>query len=179
LGDNASARRGLVQVYTGDGKGKTTAAIGAAVRALGDGQRVYIAFFFKGARPSGEREALKQFLNVKIESFGTPGFVHPERITDAQREAAVQGLNQARRAIYSGDYDMAVLDEINLAATWGLVSLDELLEIVKKKPAKTEIILTGRRADARLIEAADLVTEMHKVKHPYDEGVPARPGVEY
>ena len=172
-------RRGLVQVFTGDGKGKTSAAIGAVVRALGHGLRVYIGFFMKGDRPSGERDILSRLPNVTMESFGAGGFVDPANIKSGEREQAKKGLVAARQAMLSGNYDLLVLDELNLAVAWKLVELDEVLRLIDEKPEGVELILTGRQADSRLVKSADLVTEMLKIKHPYDEGVKAREGIEF
>ena len=172
-------RRGLVQIFTGDGKGKTSAAIGAVVRALGHGLRVYIGFFMKGDHPSGERNILSKLPNVTMESFGAGGFVGRENIKPEEKERAKRGLAAARKAMLSGNYDLVVLDELNLAVAWNLVERDEVLKLIDERPEGVELILTGRRADSKLIKAADLVTEMLKIKHPYDEGVKAREGIEY
>jgi cob(I)alamin adenosyltransferase len=171
--------KGLVQIFTGDGKGKTTAAIGAVIRALGHGLRVYIVYFMKGDYPYGERSILSQLPNVTMESFGTKGFADPANIKPEEKEQAKRALAAARGAMLSGSYDLIVLDEVNLAAAWDLVELDEVLKLIDEKPEGVELILTGRRADSKLVKAADLVTEMLKIKHPYDEGVAAREGIEY
>jgi cob(I)alamin adenosyltransferase len=172
-------RRGLVQIFTGDGKGKTSAAIGAVVRALGHGLRVYIGFFMKGDYPSGERNILSQLPNVTMESFGVGGLVDPANIKPEEKERAKRGLAAAHKAMLSGNYDLVVLDELNLALAWNLVELGEVLKLIGDKPEGVELILTGRRADSKLIKSADLVTEMLKIKHPYDNGVVAREGIEY
>ncbi len=171
--------QGLVQVFTGNGKGKTSAAMGAVLRALGYGQRIYIAFFMKGSSPYGERNVLSQLANVTVSSFGQAEFVNPDRIKLEQIAQAGQALKAAREATLSGNYEMVVLDEINLAAAWKLVAVEDVLQLIKDKPRRVELILTGRLADARIIQMADLVTEMVKIKHPYDKGVPARKGIEY
>jgi cob(I)alamin adenosyltransferase len=171
-------RRGLVQIFTGDGKGKTSAAIGAVIRALGHGLKVYIGFFMKD-RPSGERDVLSRLPNVTMESFGAGGFVDRANIKPEEKERAKRGLAAASQAMLSGSYDLVVLDEINLAVAWKLVELDEVLKLIDSKPEGVELILTGRRADSKLVQSADLVTEMLKIKHPYDEGVKAREGIEY
>jgi len=173
------SRRGLVQIFTGDGKGKTSAAIGAVVRALGHGLRVYIGFFMKGDYPSGERNILSRLPNVTMESFGAGGRVDRADIKSEEREQARRGLAAAGRAMLSGKYDLVVLDELNLAVAWKLVELDEVLKLVDSKPEGVELIITGRQADSKLVKSADLVTEMLKIKHPYDEGVKARKGIEY
>ena len=172
-------RRGLVQIFTGDGKGKTSAAIGAVIRALGHGLRVYIAYFMKGDYPSGERNILSQLPNVTMDSFGSKEFVDPENIKPEEKEQAKKALAAAREAMLSGDYDLVVLDEVNVAVAFNLVELDEVLKFIDDKPEGVELILTGRRADSKLVQSADLVTEMLKIKHPYDEGVVARGGIEY
>lgn len=172
-------RRGLVQIFTGDGKGKTSAAIGAVIRALGHGLRVYIVFFMKGESPSGERDILSQLPNVTMGSFGSEGFVDPANIKPADKEQARKALAAARQAMLEGNYDMVVLDEVNVAVAFNLVELGEVLKFINDKPERVELILTGRRADSKLVQSADLVTEMLKIKHPYDEGMTARGGIEY
>jgi cob(I)alamin adenosyltransferase len=173
------SRRGLVQLFTGDGKGKTSAAIGAVIRALGHGLKVYIGFFMKGGYPSGERNILSQLPDVTMESFGAGGFVERANIKPEEKEQAKRGLAAASRAMLSGNYDLVVLDELNLAVAWNLVERDEVLKLIAERPDGVELILTGRQADSKLIKSADLVTEMLKIKHPYDEGVRAREGIEY
>jgi len=172
-------RRGLVQIFTGDGKGKTSAAIGTVIRALGHGLRVYIVFFMKGGYPSGERNILSQLPNITMDSFGSEGFVDPANIKPEEKEQARKALATARQAMLSGDYDLVVLDEVNVAVAFNLVELGEVLKFIDDKPERVELILTGRRADSKLVQSADLVTEMLKIKHPYDEGVAARGGIEY
>jgi len=174
-----SPAKGLVQVFTGDGKGKTSAALGTALRALGHGLRVYFAFFMKGTYPSGERNILSKLPNVNIASFGSGKFVNPADVKPEEIEQAKQALATARKAMLSGNYDLVVLDEVNIAVAWKLVELDEVLKLIKDKPNNVELILTGRNADAKLIELADLVTEMRKIKHPYDKGVKMRQGIDY
>jgi cob(I)alamin adenosyltransferase len=171
--------KGLVQVFTGDGKGKTSAAIGTVIRALGNGLKVYIAFFMKGARPSGEFHLLSQIDSVTMVRFGSGGLVDPKNIKAGEREGAEKALAASREAMLSGNYDMVVLDEVNVAATFGLISVDDVLKLIGDKPQKVELILTGRRADTRIVQAADLVTECLKIKHPYDTGVAARQGIEF
>ena len=149
------------------------------MRALGNGLRVYLAFFMKGAAPSGERAILACLPGARVQSFGTAGFVDPDHIKPVEREKAREGLAAAREAVRGGEFDLVILDELALAASWGLVSVDDVLALLADKPEGVEMIITGRRADARLVKAADLVTEMVKVKHPYDRGVPARQGIEY
>ena len=171
--------RGLVQIFTGDGKGKTSAAIGAVIRALGHGMKVYIAFFMKGAHPSGEFHILSQLSSVTMASFGTGGFVDPKNIKPEEKGEAERALAAVREAMLSGKYNLVVLDEVNVAVAFELISVDEVLKLIDEKPQKVELILTGRRADSKLVQAADLVTECLKIKHPYDVGVAARGGIEF
>lgn len=178
-GGENQGRRGLVEILTGDGKGKTTAALGMVLRALGHGHKAYIVFFLKGDYPYGERRTLARLPDVTFASFGSAQFVDPQKITDEQRSQAAQAMGAARRAVTSGEYDLVILDEINLAVQLKLVSLDNVLQLIREKPEKVELILTGRNASPELIQRADLVTECRKVKHPYDAGIKARPGIEY
>lgn len=171
--------RGMVYVFTGDGKGKTEAALGAVLRALGHGLRACIIYFMKGDYPYGERRILSGLPNVSISSFGSLEFIDPANVKPEEKEQARLALSAAREAMLSDKYDVIVLDEINLAAAWNLVELDEVIKLIADKPQNVELILTGRRADAKIIKMADLVTEMQKVKHPYDKGVKARKGIDY
>jgi cob(I)alamin adenosyltransferase len=173
------AEQGLVQIFTGDGKGKTSAALGSLVRAVGHGLRVYIIFFMKGDYPYGERQILSQLPNVTVASFGQEEFVDPANIKLEQIAQAGQALKAAREAMLSSNYDLLILDEVNVAAAFKLVSVDDVIQLIKDKPRKVDLILTGRKADPRLVQAADLVTEMVKIKHPYDNGVASRKGFEY
>ncbi len=172
-------RKGLVQIFTGDGKGKTSAALGVALRALGHGLRVCIVAFMKGGYPYGEWEVLSKLPNVKILRFGFKTFTNPKEVKPEEIEQARQALAAAREAGSGGQYDLVVLDEVNVAVGWKLIDLDEVVKLVRGKPRDVELVLTGRRADAQLVEMADLVTECLKIKHPYDEGITAREGFEY
>ncbi len=171
--------RGLVCVFTGDGKGKTSAALGVVLRALGHGLRVYIVFFMKGKHPYGEYNTLAKLPNVTTASFGSLEFVYPANVQPEDKEQASLALAAAREAMLSGNYDMVVLDEVNVAVAFKLIETDEVVKLINDKPPRVELILTGRKADPRLVQLADLVTEMVKIKHPYDEGVPARKGIDY
>jgi cob(I)alamin adenosyltransferase len=177
--DSPCLSPGLVQVFTGDGKGKTSAALGTVLRALGCGLKVYIVFFMKGDYPYSEGNILAKLPNVTIARFGSRQFVNPEKVKQSEIEQAQEALAAAREAMLSGKYDVVVLDEVNVASGWELVSPDDVLKLIKDKPENVELILTGRYADDRLIEQADLVTEMRKVKHPFDKGIMARKGIEY
>ena len=150
-----------------------------ALRALGHGLSVYIVAFMKGGYPYGEWEALSQFPNAKVTRFGFKTFTDPKEVKPEEKEQAKQALAAAREAMLGGNYDLVVLDEVNIAVSWQLVELDEVVRLIQDKPRNVELVLTGRQADARLIELADLVTECLKIKHPYDEGVMARKGIDY
>jgi cob(I)alamin adenosyltransferase len=172
--------RGLVQVFTGDGKGKTTAALGTILRAAGHGLNIFIIFFIKGQYAYGEFSTLAKLSNVKFASFGRRQFIYKNReINPEEKKQAEAALTAAREAINSGHYDLVVLDEINVALDFHLIEMDDVISLIKNRPPHVELILTGRHADATLIEMADLVTEMVKVKHPFDKGVKARQGIEY
>ncbi|MBI2287422.1 MAG: cob(I)yrinic acid a,c-diamide adenosyltransferase [Chloroflexi bacterium] len=171
--------RSFVQIFTGEGKGKTSAALGTVLRALGHGLRVCIIAFMKGGVPSGEWVILAKLPDVKIARFGLRTFTRPAKMKPEEKEQAKQALAAAREAVLSGDYDLVVLDEVNVAVAWKLIELDEVIRLIKDKPHKVELILTGRQADARLVELADQVTECVKIKHPYDKGIMARPGIDY
>lgn len=172
-------RRGCVQVFTGNGKGKTTAALGTVVRALGHGLRVCVVVFMKGDYPYGEWDTLAKLSNVTVTTFGSREFTDRANIKPEEIEQAKQALAAAREAMLSGDYDLVVMDEVNVAVAYKLIEVDDVLKLVGDRPSNVELIITGRYADARLIEQADLVTECLKIKHPYDEGITSREGIEY
>ncbi|MBV5339952.1 MAG: cob(I)yrinic acid a,c-diamide adenosyltransferase [Deltaproteobacteria bacterium] len=170
--------QGCVQVYTGDGKGKTTAALGLALRAVGRGLKVCVFQFIKGGGCYGEHlaaEKLKPLLTI-IQS-GRPGWVNTKDITE-DRRVAQEAFLQARMLLTSGGFDLFICDEINGAVGFGLIDVQQVLELITLKPEKTELVLTGRNAHEKVIEAADLVTEMREIKHYYNAGVPARTGIE-
>ena len=173
------SRRGLVQIFTGDGKGKTSAALGVVLRALGRGLKVCIVVFMKGDYPYSEWEFLSKVPGVKIARFGFRAFTDPANIKPEEKEQARLALVAAREAMLGGNYDLVMLDEVNIAVAWKLVELDEVVGMVQDKPEEVELILTGRQADAKLVDMADLVTECVKIKHPYDKGIMARPGIDY
>jgi cob(I)alamin adenosyltransferase len=168
---------GYVHVYTGNGKGKTTAALGLALRAAGAGLRVYIGQFVKGMRYS-EIKAFERFKEqVTIQQFGRDCFVDHD-LKEEDIAVARQGLDVVRDVITSGDWDVVVLDEANIAVLFGLFEVDDLLDLIDQKPIGQELVITGRYADRRLLLQADLVTEMKEVKHYYNQGVEARVGIE-
>jgi len=174
-----SFKKGLVQIFTGDGKGKTSAALGVVLRALGHGLRVCIVVFMKGDYPYGEWKFLSKIPNVKVARFGFRTFTDPANVKPEEIEQAKQALATAREAMLSGSYDLVVLDEVNIAIGWKLIELDEVVKLIQDKPSNVELILTGRHADTKLVEMADLVTECLKIKHPYDKGMVARQGIDY
>lgn len=177
--DDKPPVQGLVELFTGNGKGKTSAALGAVLRAAGQGLRVHLIYFMKGDYPYGERKALARLPSVTFESFGHEHFIDPQNVKEEEREQARQALHAGREAVLGGKVDVVVLDEVNLAVAWNLIDVEDLLGLIDEKPANVELILTGRRADGRVIERADLVTEMVEVKHPFRKGIEARRGFEY
>jgi len=173
----ARLKKGYVQVYTGEGKGKTTAALGLAVRAAGAGLRVFIGQFMKG-RPCSEHAALKRFDDlIELHQYGEPHFVCGAP-SAADRGNARKGFDELVNAVKSGRYDLVVMEEINSAVHHGLLPLDPVLELLRTRPESVELVLTGRHAAPELIEGADLVTEMREIKHYYRQGVQARSGIE-
>lgn len=171
--------KGMIQVYTGSGKGKTTAALGLAMRALGHGLKVYIIQFMKGNIRYGEVETAQQLSpNIVIKQMGRETFVDRDNPDRIDIELAQKAFQLARDVVGSGKYDIVVLDEINVAVDYGLISLEALLNLMDSKPEHVELILTGRDAKSEVIERADLVTEMVEVKHYYREGTHSRKGIE-
>ena len=169
--------KGYVHVYTGNGKGKTTAALGLALRAAGAGMRVYIAQFVKGMHYS-ELDALDRYADrITLKQYGRDCFIEKEPDQEDIR-AAREGLEEVKGILASGDYQMVVLDEANVATRYNLFSPDELIELVRSKPESVELVITGRDADPKVVALADLVTEMKEIKHYYKRGVQARPGIE-
>jgi cob(I)alamin adenosyltransferase len=172
-------KRGLVQVFTGNGKGKTTAAMGAIVRAAGHGLRILLVSFLKGSYRYGEYRTLSRLPNVTIAQYGLRKFTDPAKVKAGEKAEARAALKAARRAVLSGEYDLVVMDEVNVALSYGLITPDDVLKLIADKPPHVELILTGRYADKKVLEAADLVTEMVNVKHPFDKDIKARKGIEY
>ncbi len=172
-------RKGLIQVFTGNGKGKTSAALGSILRATGHGLKAFIVFFMKGKYPYGEFSSLPKLPNVEVANFGLRCRIDPNNLNPEEIKQAELALQTAREAMLSGKYDMVVLDEVNVAVYFKLIPLDDVIKLIEEKPPEVELILTGRYAEGAVIELADLVTEMMKVKHPYDRGVKARKGIEY
>ena len=169
--------KGYVQVYTGDGKGKTTAVLGLSIRAAGAGFKVFIAQFIKNGDYS-EIKALKRFSDlITVEQFGSGCFIRGKP-TPEDIECARKGIEKVKFIVSSGNYKMVILDEANVAVKFGLFPVEDILSIIDNKPEKVEIVITGRNADQRIIEKSDLVTEMKEIKHYFQKGVKARVGIE-
>ena len=173
-------RKGLVLINTGSGKGKTTAAIGLALRALGQGLNVLILQFMKGRANIGEIKALTNLdIPLEIKQFGRAVFFNSRACEPIDIYLATRGLAAFHEAMAGGRYDLIILDEIIMAIDFGLLNLQEVIDAIAQKPAELHVILTGRNAPSELIEIADLVTEMQEIKHPYSQGIIAQKGIEY
>ncbi|MCQ9207361.1 MAG: cob(I)yrinic acid a,c-diamide adenosyltransferase [Omnitrophica bacterium] len=170
-------KKGLVQVYTGNGKGKTTAAFGLALRATGAGLKVYILQFIKG-RFYSELAAFKRIKGLKIVQSGRGCFIR-KKPNQRDRDLAEKGLLKAEANIMSGIYDVVILDEVNVALHFELLNTEDIITLIKKKPKNVELVLTGRYCPQEILKQADLVTEMREIKHPYRKGIGARRGIEY
>lgn len=171
--------RGLVMVITGNGKGKTTAAFGQALRAIGHGYHVFVVQFMKG-RKYGEFLAAGKYLpNLTIRMSGLDSFVMRDNPAKIDIELAQKGLDKARKAINRGKYDMVILDEINVALDFKLIDLNEVIDLIKNKPPEIDLILTGRYAPGEIIKLADTVSEVKEIKHHYNAGIKNRAGIEY
>ncbi len=171
--------RGLVLVHTGNGKGKTTAAFGQALRAVGQGLRVCVIQFMEG-RKYGEFLAAERYLpNLTIHLSGLDSFVMRDKPAPVDIELARKGLDMAREAVSSGKYDMVILDEINVAVDFKLIPLEEVINLIRNKPAALDLILTGRYAAPEIMELADTVSEVREIKHHYNAGIKDRAGIEY
>lgn len=167
----------MIQVYTGDGKGKTTAAFGLALRAAGAGLRVFICQFTKG-RDCSELKALKKIKNIKIEQFGSGCFIKKKPNKNDIRFAQ-EGFKKIETTISRNLFDIIILDEINIAMDLNLITTREILRLISNCPTTVELVLTGRKAKPCIIKAADLVSEIKEIKHYYKKGIKARRGIEY
>lgn len=175
---------GYIQVYTGNGKGKTTAALGLAMRALGRGWNVLIIMFAKGGDKYGELYSfmdLSSVLKDKLEivQAGLSRVIYKKNITDDDYKSIQKGWKMAKKAIKSEKYELIILDEINIAIDFGIIDLNDVLETLKNKPDDVEIVLTGRNAKKEITDIADLVSEIKPIKHYWDKGVKAREGIEF
>jgi len=169
---------GLIQVYFGNGKGKTTAALGLALRAAGRGKEVLIIQFMK-KWDYGELHSIQLIPQITIKTFGTKDFVHKGKAKEIDYQEAKKAFSEGVQAAKSGQYDMIIFDELNVAIYFELLELQQVLDFLEEKPEEVEIIITGRNAPKEIIEKADLVTEMCEIKHPYQKGIQARIGIEY
>ncbi|MBI3585062.1 MAG: cob(I)yrinic acid a,c-diamide adenosyltransferase [Nitrospinae bacterium] len=178
-------KKGIVQVYTGDGKGKTTAAIGLALRAAGQGFKVYMIQFLKSPKLSSGEFKMKDAFgnNLKLERLNTPWWslksFKNDKHVEKMKEFLKEEMIKLKDIISSGKYNLIILDEINICLFYGLIDLNDVIELIKNKPADLEIVLTGRYAPEELKKIADLVTEMKLIKHPFSTGLKARRGIEY
>lgn len=171
-------KKGYVQIYTGNGKGKTTAALGLMTRAVGNNFKIFFCQFLKGTE-YGEINTIKYFPTVKHERYGRGVFIRKkELVTNEDKKLIKDGYESLKKALFSGDYDIVIADEILVTLRFDLLSIDEIKFLIDNKPENVELVLTGRNAPNELIELADLVTEMKEIKHYYKEGVPARTGIE-
>ncbi len=170
--------KGLIHIYTGNGKGKTTAAIGLGVRATGNGLKVYMVQFMKGRRYS-EIDALEHIPNFTVFQSGRDEFVSKENPEQIDIDLAMKGFEHAKKVINAGKHDLVILDEINVAIDFNLLPLEDVLNLLEEKPEKVELVLTGRYADPEIVRQADLVSEILEIKHPYQEGVQSRKGIDW
>jgi cob(I)alamin adenosyltransferase len=175
---------GYIQVYTGDGKGKTTASLGLAMRALGRSWKVLIVMFTKGGDDYGELNALRKLSpeisrNLTIKQAGLDRIVYAANKNEDDITAIQEGWNLAKKAILNDEYNLIILDEANIAIDLRLIDVDEVMEVLKSKPEDMEIVLTGRNAHPKIVEIAHLVSKIEPVKHYWDTGVAARKGIEY
>ncbi|MFO7557272.1 MAG: cob(I)yrinic acid a,c-diamide adenosyltransferase [Desulfobacterales bacterium] len=172
-----NSEKGYIQIYTGNGKGKTTAALGLALRAAGHGMKTYMGQFMKG-QWYGELTSLKDHPHITIEQYGDTTCIRKEDVMPKHINQAVTGLGKAERAMHSGLYDILILDEVHVAVWFGLLTEEEVLYFLNQRVETMEIILTGRNATDKLIEAADLVSDIQEIKHYYHQGLSARNGIE-
>jgi cob(I)alamin adenosyltransferase len=173
-----SLEKGFIHVYTGNGKGKTTAAIGLGVRATGEGLKVYMIQFMKGRRYS-EIDALDHIQNFTVVQFGRDEFVSKENPEQIDIDLARKGFEQAKIIINKGEHDVVILDEINVAVDYNLIPLNDVLQLLEEKPKKVELILTGRYASPEVVKQADVVSEILEIKHPYQNGIESRKGIDW
>ncbi len=171
--------RKMIQIYTGNGKGKTTAALGQALRACGHGMKVLMIQFMKGDIEYGEVKLAPKIPGFEIKQFGLPTFVEKGNPSPEDLRLAREGFEFAQSAVKSGKYDMVILDELNVAIDFGLIELSDVLRLLDEAPKELEIVITGRYAPRELVKRADLVSEILDIKHPYQRGQKARRGIEY
>ncbi|MCW4052825.1 MAG: cob(I)yrinic acid a,c-diamide adenosyltransferase [Candidatus Bathyarchaeota archaeon] len=170
---------GLVQVYTGRGKGKTSAAFGLALRAIGRGLKVFVIQFIKGGFDYGELHSTKELKNFELRAFGRGKFITEKPPEESDIDHATKAFEFAQKVVNSGKYDVVILDEINVALSLKLIHTADIINLIKNRPENVELVLTGRDAPSEIIDIADLVTEMKEIKHPFRKGVSPRKGIEY
>jgi cob(I)alamin adenosyltransferase len=168
-----------MQVYTGKGKGKTTAALGLALRAWGRGLRVVVIQFMKVGEEYGEMAALRKLSGIDLFQYGRDKLIFKGKHTEEDVRLAKEGLGKAKEALTGKRYDLVILDEVNVVADFGIVTPEEVMEVVRSRAPEVEVVLTGRYAPELFVEEADLVTEMRMIKHPYESGMVARAGIEF
>ena len=176
---NDNSGLGLIHVYTGNGKGKTTSALGLGLRAAGHGFRVLMVQFMKGDPSYGEVIAVSKIDNFNLIQSGLPTFVKKGEPSEEDLVLAKAGFEKCYEAVTTGTYDIVIMDEINVAVNYGLIPLGDVLNLIDEKSKDVELILTGRYADKKIIEKADLVSEVQEIKHPFTKGIPARRGVDF
>ena len=170
--------KGLIQVYFGNGKGKTTAALGQALRAAGRGKKVLIVQFMK-KWDYGELHSIRLIPQITIKTFGTRDFVYKGKAKEIDYQEARKAFTEGVRGVQNGQYDIVIFDELNMAIDFELLDLQQVLDFLEEKSERVEVIITGRNAPQAIIDKADLVTEMCEIKHPYQKGILARIGIEY
>jgi len=173
-----SLEKGLIHIYTGNGKGKTTAAMGLGLRAIGAGLKVHMIQFMKGRRYS-EIDAIEKIKGFTVKQFGRDEFVSKKNPAEVDINLAREGLDHAIKVVAEGAHDIVILDEINVALDFNLIKIADVLKLIKNKPSNVEVVLTGRYAAEQLIAVADLVSNIEEVKHPYQQGVNARKGIDW
>ena len=173
-----SLKKGFIHVYTGNGKGKTTAAIGLGIRAIGEGLKVIMIQFMKGRRYS-ELDALEHIKNFTVVQFGRDEFVSKKKPEQIDIDLAQKGIFYAQDIIQKGEYDLVILDEINVAVDFNLIPLKNVIELLEHKPESVELVLTGRYASPEIIKHADIVSEILEIKHPYQKGTQSRKGIDW
>ncbi|MGB9812722.1 MAG: cob(I)yrinic acid a,c-diamide adenosyltransferase [Thermovenabulum sp.] len=173
------AEKGLVLLYTGNGKGKTTAALGLALRAAGHGQKIFMIQFMKGNPKYGEIQASKYIPNFTVVQKGRDAFVKKGNPEPVDLELAKEGLDLAKDILQKGEHDLVILDEINVAVDFGLLKEEDVVDLIKFKKPNTTLVLTGRYASEKLISIADMVSEVEEIKHHYKKGIPAQAGIEF
>jgi cob(I)alamin adenosyltransferase len=177
-GKDIREKLGLVHVYTGNGKGKTTAALGLALRAIGNDLDVAMVQFMKCDQYYGEYQISKGLPHLTLLPMGRSCLVYEDKVSQADIDAAEAALVKAKELMHSGKYDLVIMDEVNVSIKFGLVKLEDVVKVVNERPPRVEVVLTGRYAPPEIVEMADLVTEMKCLKHPYTKGVAARAGIE-